>query len=119
MITSGRFNSSENLIYASAEVYGPGGSVLAKLALDTGATITILSSNVILGAGYDLATGNEVRIVTGSAVPTARELVITRLDAIGQSVKDLYVVCHDLPDESGLDGLLGLNFLRKFDTVLL
>jgi hypothetical protein len=25
------------------------------------------------------------------------------------------VLCHDLPEESNLDGILGLNFLRKFD----
>jgi hypothetical protein len=34
--------------------------------------------------------------------------------AVGQKVAALDVLCHDLPAESGIDGLLGLNFLRHF-----
>jgi hypothetical protein len=34
--------------------------------------------------------------------------------AIGQKVTRLDVLCHDLPAESGVDGLLGINFLRHF-----
>jgi hypothetical protein len=33
---------------------------------------------------------------------------------IGQQVANLEVLGHDLPAESGVDGLLGLNFLRQF-----
>jgi hypothetical protein len=34
--------------------------------------------------------------------------------AIGQKVDNLEVLCHDLPPESGVDGLLGINFLKRF-----
>ncbi|HEX9655191.1 MAG TPA: retroviral-like aspartic protease family protein [bacterium] len=116
MRTSAKFDSSETIIYVGAEIHGPQGSIIASLALDTGASNTIVSCDIIRAVGYDPASGTEVRIVTGSATPTARELVIERLDSIGQSVHELRVICHDLPEESGLDGLLGLNFLRHFDT---
>lgn len=41
-----------------------------------------------------------------------------RIEAIGQSVDDIDVICHDLPEESHIDGLLGLNFLRHFDQTI-
>jgi hypothetical protein len=34
--------------------------------------------------------------------------------AIGHKVANLHVLCHDLPPESGVDGLLGINFFRQF-----
>jgi hypothetical protein len=34
--------------------------------------------------------------------------------AIGQKVANMEVLCHDIPPESGVDGLLGLSFLKHF-----
>ncbi len=41
-----------------------------------------------------------------------------RNDIFGRNSKlsvDVGVLCHDLPSEAGIDGLLGLNFLKNFD----
>jgi len=110
------FSPDEKLIYVGAEIHGPNGPIVAILALDTGATTTIVSKEIIQAAGYDLAVGRKVRMVTGSKVEYPYELLIDQIDAIGQSIKSLTVLCHNLPEESGLDGLLGLNFMRYFDT---
>ncbi len=38
--------------------------------------------------------------------------------ALGKSVEDVEVLCHDLPPEARVDGLLGLNFLRHFNIAI-
>ncbi len=110
-----KFEVSDNIIRIGAEIHGPRAIIIASLALDTGASTTMLNTEILRMAGYDPARGSETLLITGSTIPTARLLMIDRLDAAGQSVKNLEVVCHDLPDESELDGLLGLNFLCHFD----
>lgn len=66
--------------------------------------------------GYDPANPDldRQRIVTGSGIEYAPRTTVRSASAIGQKVANLDVLCHDLPAESGVDGLLGLNFLRHF-----
>jgi hypothetical protein len=66
--------------------------------------------------GYDPANPalGRQRIVTGSGIEYAPRVTVRSATAIGQKVSSLDVLCHDLPAESGVDGLLGLNFLRHF-----
>ena len=56
------------------------------------------------------------RVVTGSGIEYAPVIRVAKLSAIGESVEGLRVLCHDLPDEARVDGLLGLSFFRRFDT---
>ena len=42
-------------------------------------------------------------------------IMVQKLTAIGESIANIEVLCHDLPEDSKVDGLLGLNFLRHFD----
>ena len=44
----------------------------------------------------------------------APRTTVRSVTAIGQKVTNLDVLCHDLPPESDVDGLLGLNFFRQF-----
>ena len=66
--------------------------------------------------GYDPANPEleRQRIVTGSGIEYAPRTTVRSATAIGQRVANLDVLCHDLPPESGVDGLLGLNFFRQF-----
>lgn len=40
---------------------------------------------------------------------------IKALTAIGQTIENIEVMCHDLPLEAYVEGVLGLNFLMNFD----
>jgi hypothetical protein len=66
--------------------------------------------------GYDPANPGlaRQRIVMGSGVEYAPRAAVRSATAIGQKVANLEVLCHDLPSESGVDGLLRLNFLKHF-----
>jgi predicted aspartyl protease len=109
------FEKSEDIIRVGADIYGPRGIITASLALDTGASRTTLNSDIIRAAGYDSASENKTLLITGSSTSLAPVVKIARVEAINQTVENIEVVCHDRPEESGIDGLRGLNFLCHFD----
>jgi predicted aspartyl protease len=107
------FDARRGPIIVSAEVIGPGRPVVVRLALDTGATRTLLNVAVLVAAGYDPAAApDRVQITTGSGVEFAVRLVVRRLKALDHERFDFPVVAHTLPPSAGVDGLLGLDFLR-------
>ena len=109
-----RFDPRENLIIVSAKVTGPKDSVVVKLALDTGASSTLIDeeSMELIGYSPNDARG-EVDVITGSGVARAPQIEVRRIEALGVERRTLTVLCHDLPAGSPVDGLLGLDFLRK------
>ena len=66
---STRFDASGGLIIVSASIRGPADHVVARLALDTGATSTLINAAVLRLAGYDPALApDRIRMTTGSGV---------------------------------------------------
>jgi hypothetical protein len=49
------FDPQQGLIVVAAELWGPTGSVVLRLALDTGATATLVNIAMLVGVGYDPA----------------------------------------------------------------
>lgn len=83
--------------------------------VDTGASKTVLSWAILEGLGYDPAGVKErVRLVTASGFELAPQIILDRFHCLGQEVQNLSVVCHDLPFDHYVDGLLGMDFLRQF-----
>ena len=91
-------------------------SLLIPVVLDTGASLTIVATDIMAQLGYDPANPSlgRQRIITGSGVEYAPRTAVRSATAIGQKVANLEVLCHDIPPESGVDGLLGLSFLKHF-----
>jgi len=92
------------------------GSRDAKLIVDTGADITILSNQVARDAG--ILPSSYISTVTLNTAGGPVRADLARLDAIAvgtAEVSHVPVALHDLPDApAGVDGLLGLTFLDKF-----
>ena len=84
------------------------------VALDTGASNTMIPTEVAVDLGYDLSNPNE-QMMTANGIVLANRIAVRKLTAIGETVENIDVVCHDLPEGSIIEGLLGLNFLRHFD----
>jgi predicted aspartyl protease len=107
------FEPEEGLVRVATHIWGPFGDTVACLALDTGATRTILSSAVLVLPGYDPAAAIErVRVTTGSGMEYVASVTVTRIEALGQERTGFPLLCHTLPPSAGVDGLLGLDFLR-------
>ena len=74
---------------------------------------------MLQAVGYDPGTSKEsVKVVTSSGVEIPHKVTVKRIRALGKSVEDVEVLCHDLPPEAKVDGLLGLNFLRNFNIAI-
>jgi predicted aspartyl protease len=107
------FDAKQGLIVVPTRLYGPTGDTVARLALDTGATRTMISPAILISIGYDPAAVTErVRITTGSGVEFVVSLPIGRIEAAGCLQTSFPVVCHTLPPSASVDGVLGLDFLR-------
>lgn len=86
---------------------------MAELALDTGASFTLVSWHLLAVIGYDPVSSEErIQITTGSSVELAPRLLLDRIRTLGQSRRRFPVLCHTLPASAGVDGVLGLDFLR-------
>ncbi len=106
-------------IIVYVELTGPRTSRVITMALDTGAGLTMIPIETALAIGYDPAKARKrVELVTASGIELVPQLTIRRARCLGHTVRDLDVVCHDLPTQSPVKGLLGLNFLRHFDVRL-
>ncbi|MCG3162239.1 MAG: hypothetical protein JMDDDDMK_03479 [Acidobacteria bacterium] len=107
------FDPHGRLIYVQAQISGPSGVAFMTLALDTGATRTLISPEILIEVGYDLSqAAHHSQMTTGSQVERVPLLTLDKLAALGQERLSLMVACHSLPPSAGIDGLLGLDFFR-------
>jgi aspartyl protease family protein len=107
------FKSDYGLIFLEARLYGKKRDVALILALDTGATGTVISAKRLDEAGYDLENfDDEIYITTGSGIISVPKITIEKLTALGETKADFTVIAHDLPPTASVDGVLGLDFLR-------
>ena len=90
-----------------------------RLALDTGATYTMIPWEIARAIGYHPERSRrQVQLLTASGLVYAPLVTLGEVRALGQSVKNLDALVHDLPPAGRVDGLLGLNFLRHFKLTL-
>lgn len=108
-----RFDPRRGLIVVNAEVWGPNGSGILRLALDTGATWTVLNVAVLVAIAYDPGLSpDRVQVTTGSGIEFAPRVVLDTIVSLGQERRQFPVLAHTLPPSAGVDGLLGLDFFR-------
>jgi hypothetical protein len=107
------FDAKKGLVVVRAEITGPSGVVFPRLALDTGATQTLINTGLLVAVGYDPAVASErVEVTTGSGVEFVARLSIRRIASLAFERTDFAVLAHTLPPSAGVDGVLGLDFLR-------
>jgi predicted aspartyl protease len=113
------FDPWRGLIVVRAELWGPSGSAVLQLALDTGATSTLVNVGMLVAIGYDPALNAErVQVTTGSGVEFAPRVVLQRINAVGQERLGFPVLGHTLPPSASVDGLLGLDFFRGLNLAI-
>ena len=107
------FGAQKGLVVVQAEVFGPLGSIVLRLALDTGATATMINVAPLVTIGCDPSLWpDRVQVTTGSGVEYAPRVEVNRIKALGQERTLFSVLSHTLPASATIDGLLGLDFLR-------
>ncbi len=98
-------------ILVRSELVGPTGHALVRLALDTGATTTLVNTGLLVSIGYDPGLSPErIQVSTGSGIEFVSSVRLNKITALGRQRTDFAVLSHTLPPSTGVDGVLGLDF---------
>ena len=83
-------------------------------AVDTGATITLVSDDALKKMGYTKADSiKTTQTITASKAETVCEYNLDNIMAIGLIRRNFKIISRSLPLGLGIDGLLGLNFFKN------
>ena len=86
------------------------------MALDTGATYTMIPWDVAEVLGYAPGSSKErMELITASGVEKSPLITLNSISILKKKVKNVKTIVHDLPQKSYVDGLLGLSYLRNFE----
>ena len=111
-----RFDSTDSLIIVHAMIWGPRGRKGFTLAFDTAATHTHVIPDVLDQVGYSPRQGEAITKITSAIGEEPGYMMpVTKFSALGFSAIDFRVHVHDLPETLGIQGLLGLTFLKQFN----
>jgi len=73
----------------------------------------MINAGLLVAVGYDpAATLERTEVNTGSGIEFAALVSISKLVALGMERSDFPVLAHTLAPSAGVDGVLGLDFLR-------
>ena len=117
-----RFNiSKDNLIILNLTVYSETleTSLTMNAVLDTGAVRSIIPPKIASNLGYDISEPKEMMEFSGVyGSGWSKVISVSKVEAIGESVSDMDIVLHQLGPDIIADAILGLDFLRNFDTTI-
>ncbi len=100
-------------LFADVTLKGPSGIHAVRVIVDTGAATTIIPPKVAAEIGCDPARSKKrITILTASSEEYLPLVTIPLVICLGCRLRNFSVACHDLPPQSTVDGLLGLDFLR-------
>ena len=112
-----KINPYSGLLMVDIKIWNENKNKLDRLPItvDTGASVTTISTDVLFQAGYDISSGRVVRITTASGVEYVKEVVIKKMKLDIIDLDNVLVYAHTFPQESFSTGVLGLNVLSCFD----
>ena len=88
-------------------------------AVDTGANITLIDSDVMQKMGYTKTNSiGTTHTLTASRQETVYEFRVDNIMALGLIRRNFKVISRSLPMGLGIDGLLGLNFFRNQELII-
>jgi predicted aspartyl protease len=115
-MTVTQFDPADTLIIVTARIWGPRGDKQLSLALDTAATQTHVIPEFLDEIGYGPQHGDRITSVTSAIGDEPGYMMpVVRFSALGFMLTDFRIHVHDLPETLGIQGLLGLSFLRQFN----
>lgn len=110
---------SRSIIPVKVELVGSRGSLFVDMALDTGATHTMAPPSFLAAIGCNLrGAARKIDISTASGLIMVPLVAVKALRCLGREVEGIPVLAHSLPGKSPVEGLLGLDFLKRFNVHL-
>jgi len=110
------FTPLRDLIVIEAEVWGPWKPRKLDLALDTASAHTVILPEIMDQLGFNPRDGI---VITGVYSAVGKEqgylIKVPRFSALGFTVTDFPIHVFDLASHYGIDGLIGLSFLHRYN----
>ena len=107
------FKPHKGLIVVTVRLVGPAGASFAELALDTGASRSLVNAGKLASIGcYASPQTERAPVTTASGVEYVPLVPVAEFSVLGRERQGFPVICHTLPPSAGVDGLLGLDFFR-------
>jgi len=86
------------------------------LIVDTGSSRTLISRFELESMSCNIVSSSKIqRLVTASGIVDAPMFTIDSFFCFGKRIDNFEIVAYDLPRESFVDGLLGMDFMSSFD----
>lgn len=113
-----RLEDEDSLVLVDCKI-GPGNYALA---LDTGASHTIIDITPLLMIGIDPSQAlKAVEFETANGVVSASVFFVPHFSALGHTIRDFEICAYDFLANgvvSDFDGMLGLDFLKSKDLLV-
>ena len=109
-----KFNPQDSVIVVETKIWGVSLVSTVRLVFDTGASLAILPWKLVTGLGLKIDQAKVIQTTTASTVESVPMITIPKMSVLGEEVKKVDVLVKDLPPEAGVDGLLGLSFIKNF-----
>jgi len=105
-----------SLLLVRAFIEGDSGKAYPKFLLDTGSAYTLISKEILESISCSLALAKRTqRIITGSGYEIVPVIQVNRFHCMGSLLEEFEILAHTLPIGAYVDGLLGMDFLGRFD----
>ena len=86
------------------------------LALDTGASTTVIRESALIDIGYSLEAITEfASFGNASKTHLVPKVTLKSLSLASARVENIEALAYSIPEEYGIHGVVGLNFLRNFN----
>ena len=105
----------KKLITVPVRLYSGTHFIDARFVLDTGASHTIIDHRIAASIGYSsLNAVASSRVSSAAGKEEGFRIQLAALETLGKRIEHFDVACHALL-EQGVEGLIGMNFLERFD----
>ena len=117
-MTQVHFNPQSNLIILDVQISYKA-SRRVKMALDTGASVTVITPQVAKSIGYsEEQLVPSLPMTTASGSEQTAQITLRFAALFSEKIASLDARVFNLPSDLKIDGLLGLNFLRRFNITM-
>jgi len=90
------------------------GTNAGSFVLDTGASLTTISTAFAKKIKLDTANARQIKMVTANGIIMAPVVKVDHIDIQGLKAENIDVSVFDISGKNDITGLLGLSFLNKF-----
>jgi predicted aspartyl protease len=109
-----------NLLCLKASVRGLSGDPrVVRLLVDTGSSYTVLPVQVLRDIGYSPDDrGQTVSIMAAGGILRSPVIAVLEFNCLGQAAIDFPVVAMNVPFNPVFNGILGMDFMTRYRSVI-